>query len=121
MSDNCRIENLIIRYIQRDIKEDELRILDQWLEQAPENQSLFFQLKNLYDSARIAQLSSEDEGNANWKRMLSRIQEDERESLEMQPQMMTNRQSSNHWQYASPSSSCRAFYCRSNRHGFFLR
>lgn len=97
MSDNCRIENLIIRYIQRDIKEDELRILDQWLEQAPENQSLFFQLKNLYDSARIAQLSSEDEGNANWKRMLSRIQEDERESLEMQPQMMTNRQSSNHW------------------------
>lgn len=100
MSDNCRFEELIIRYIQQEITADELRILDQWLKEAPENQSLFFQLKNLFDSAQIASLSSGIDKEASWQRMLSLIQEEEQEPVNETPQISMEKQRPNYWMVA---------------------
>ena len=46
------IEELIIRFLQQDINEEELRYLESWLEEDAEHKSYFFGLKGISDSSR---------------------------------------------------------------------
>lgn len=45
MSEKYNIEELIIRFLQQDINEEELRYLESWLEEDAEHKSYFFGLK----------------------------------------------------------------------------
>lgn len=67
------IEELIIRYLQHDIAENELRELDGWIHESEENKKNFFQLKNLFDSRNQALSSSIDMRADSWPRMLTKI------------------------------------------------
>ncbi|MFS0846339.1 MAG: hypothetical protein ACLVK0_11335 [Parabacteroides merdae] len=52
MSEKYSIEELIVRFLQQDINEDELRYLKSWLEEDVEHKSYFFELKGISDSSR---------------------------------------------------------------------
>lgn len=47
MSEKYSIEELIVRFLQQDINEDELRYLKSWLEEDVEHKSYFFELKGI--------------------------------------------------------------------------
>lgn len=48
MSEKYSIEELIVRFLQQDINEDELRYLKSWLEEDVEHKSYFFELKGIF-------------------------------------------------------------------------
>ena len=47
MSEKYNIEELIIRFLQQDINEEELHYLESWLEEDAEHKSYFFGLKSI--------------------------------------------------------------------------
>ena len=59
MSEKYNIEELIVRFLQQDINEDELRYLKSWLEEDVEHKSYFFELKGISDSSRRSFFSKE--------------------------------------------------------------
>ncbi|GHU58667.1 anti-sigma factor [Bacteroidia bacterium] len=69
------IEGLMIRFLHEDISENELRELDHWLQESPENKESFFQLKNTFDSIKNHKLLSEEEIEKSWQRMQQKMQE----------------------------------------------
>lgn len=74
MSEKYNIEELIIRFLQQDINEEELRYLESWLEEDAEHKSYFFGLKGISDSSRRSFFSKEEVNEASWQRMLARIE-----------------------------------------------
>ena len=76
MSEKYSIEELIVRFLQQDINEDELRYLKSWLEEDAEHKSYFFGLKSISDSSRRSFFSKEEVNEASWQRMLARIEKD---------------------------------------------
>lgn len=75
MVEKYNIEELIIRYLQQEISEEELRELETWLEESPANKSHLFELKNISDlsrnRSRIPHQGAEIE--ASWQRMQTRL------------------------------------------------
>jgi ferric-dicitrate binding protein FerR (iron transport regulator) len=79
MSENNNIEELIVRYFLGEINEIELRELEAWIIESPENKSYFFELKKISDSGRRS-IWSEKEKESSWQRMYNRLaKEDERQ------------------------------------------
>ena len=76
MSEKYNIEELIIRFLQQDINEEELHYLESWLEEDAEHKSYFFGLKGISDSSRRSFFSKEEVNEASWQRMLARIEKD---------------------------------------------
>lgn len=76
MSEKYNIEELIIRFLQQDINEEELHYLESWLEEDAEHKSYFFGLKSISDSSRRSFFSKEEVNEASWQRMLARIEKD---------------------------------------------
>lgn len=73
MSEKYNIEELIIRFLQQDINEEELRYLESWLEEDAKHKSYFFELKSISDSSRCSFFSKEEMNEASWQKMLARI------------------------------------------------
>lgn len=73
MSEKYNIEELIIRFLQQDINEEELRYLESWLEEDAKHKSYFFELKSISDSSRRSFFSKEEVNEASWQKMLARI------------------------------------------------
>lgn len=73
MSEKYNIEELIIRFLQQDINEEELRYLESWLEEDAEHKSYFFELKSISDSSRRSFFSKEEVNGASWQKILARI------------------------------------------------
>lgn len=48
MSEKYSIEELIVRFLQQDINEDELRYLKSWLEEDVEHKSYFFRAERYF-------------------------------------------------------------------------
>ena len=71
MSEKYSIEELIVRFLQQDINEDELRYLKSWLEEDVEHKSYFFELKGISDSSRRCFLSKEGLNETSWQKMYS--------------------------------------------------
>ena len=69
MSEKYNIEELIVRFLQQDINEDELRYLKSWLEEDVEHKSYFFELKGISDSSRRSFFSKEGTKQAGRKCM----------------------------------------------------
>lgn len=74
MSEKYNIEELIIRFLQQDINEEELRYLESWLEEDAEHKSYFFDLKCISDSSRRSFFSREDVNEASWQKMHARME-----------------------------------------------
>jgi len=72
MSENTHIEELIVRYFLDDITEEELRELESWMMDTPENKARFFELKRISDSSRRS-IWSEADKEASWQRMYDRL------------------------------------------------
>lgn len=49
MSESKNIEEIIIRYLNKEIDTDELHILEAWIDESKDNNDLFFEMKNLFD------------------------------------------------------------------------
>lgn len=81
MSEKYNIEELIIRFLQQDINEEELHYLESWLEEDVEHKSYFFGLKSISDSSRRSFFSKEEVNEASWQRMLARIENTKRRTL----------------------------------------
>lgn len=75
MEEEHNIEELTVRYLQQEIKEGELRALDAWLQQSPENKTLFFGLKYIYDTGKYAHCS--DSTDIGWQRMYARLRREQ--------------------------------------------
>ncbi|MDR1779887.1 MAG: DUF4974 domain-containing protein [Tannerella sp.] len=73
MSKTDNIESYIVRYLHGEIAEDELRELTEWLELAPENKEMFFDLKGAHDRMIKHRIVSDDELERSWQRMQQRI------------------------------------------------
>ena len=74
MSEKYNIEELIVRFLQQDINEDELRYLKSWLEEDVEHKSYFFELKGISDSSRRSFFSKEGLNETSWQKMYARIE-----------------------------------------------
>ena len=74
MSEKYSIEELIVRFLQQDINEDELRYLKSWLEEDVEHKSYFFELKGISDYSRRSFLSKEGLNETSWQKMYARIE-----------------------------------------------
>lgn len=74
MSEKYSIEELIVRFLQQDINEDELRYLKSWLEEDVEHKSYFFELKGISDSSRRSFFSKEGLNETSWQKMYARIE-----------------------------------------------
>lgn len=73
MAEQKDIEQLIIHFFQKEINEDEFRLLDEWLNADVKNKAYFFQLKRLSDDCLHPFTSRNDLAEASWQRMSARI------------------------------------------------
>jgi ferric-dicitrate binding protein FerR (iron transport regulator) len=67
------MEELIVRYLQQDISEEEARTLEAWLQEMSDNKEMFFQLKGIFDSVKHRKCLSEAEVERSWQLMRSRL------------------------------------------------
>jgi ferric-dicitrate binding protein FerR (iron transport regulator) len=72
MSENNHIEELIVRCFLGEINETELRELEIWIMESPENRNYFFELKKISDLGRRS-IWSEREKEYSWQRMYNRL------------------------------------------------
>lgn len=72
MSENSHIEELIIRYLLKEINEDEMYELETWIQESPENKEAFFRMKNISDSLQRPPFS-EKEKEDSWQRMRTKL------------------------------------------------
>lgn len=77
MTEKQPIESLIVRYLEEEITEDDLRVLETWLARSPDNRNLFFQLKSLYDMRHRPTHATDADKEAVWQRMLHRMEREE--------------------------------------------
>ena len=80
MSEKRNIDELIIHYLQQDIEEDALRVLEAWLDEDIRHKVYFFQMKNVSDFSRRSFLPYEEVTEANWEKMKILIQESQENS-----------------------------------------
>lgn len=73
MESNNSIEELIIRYLQEEIQEDELRVLDAWIHASDANKSHFFELKSLFDSRKEAAFLNRYSVERSWERLSGKL------------------------------------------------
>ncbi|MDR2921473.1 MAG: DUF4974 domain-containing protein [Tannerella sp.] len=74
MSENNHIETLIIRYLEQNISEEDIRELDRWLGESADNKTYFFQLKGIYDRICRSRHFNEEELEESWKHMLDKLE-----------------------------------------------
>lgn len=73
MESNNSIEELIIRYLQEEIREDELRVLDAWIHESDANKSRFFELKSLFDSRKEAAFLKRYSVERSWEKLAGKL------------------------------------------------
>lgn len=74
MSEPYNIEALIIRYLQQEIAEEELRELEAWLEASPDHKAYFFQIKHVVDLGHYPLFTDEKLKEFSWQRMKKRME-----------------------------------------------
>jgi ferric-dicitrate binding protein FerR (iron transport regulator) len=73
MTSNDHIEELIIRYFEKETDEDSLKELDQWIHEKEENKNLFFELKKLYDSQKLSTYLKGRSYDKQWESLYEKI------------------------------------------------
>lgn len=67
------IKELIVRFLQSEIREDEIRELDAWIYKSEENKSHFFEMKRIFDSRKQPAFSEDQTITDSWERMLAKL------------------------------------------------
>lgn len=73
MSEPYNIEVLIVRYLELEITEDELRELEAWLEASPDHKAYFFQIKHIVDLGHYPLFTDEKIKESSWQQMKERM------------------------------------------------
>ena len=73
MESNNSIEELIIRYLQNEIQEDELRVLDAWIHESDANKAHFFELKGLFVTRKEVAFLNHYSVERSWERMAGKL------------------------------------------------
>lgn len=73
MESNNSIEELIIRYLQNEIQEDELRVLDAWIHESDANKSHFFEFKGLFDTRKEVAFLNHYSVERSWERLSGKL------------------------------------------------
>ena len=68
-----QIAALIVRYLQQEITEDELRLLVAWIQESEVNRRHFFELRDLFDTRRMKLKMKDEEVQRSWQRMYGKI------------------------------------------------
>jgi len=71
------IESIILHYLQESISEDEMKILQEWLDEKKENKVLFFQTKEVYELRNKGLYPTQKEIQESKERLFSKIREEE--------------------------------------------
>lgn len=74
MLEHNHIETLIIRYLEQNISEEDVRELDRWIGESDEHKSYFFQLKGIYDRICRSKHFSDEELEKSWIRMSDKLE-----------------------------------------------
>ena len=74
MLEHNHIETLIIRYLEQNISEEDIRELDRWIGESAENKSYFFQLKGIFDRICRSKHFSDEELERSWSRMSDKLE-----------------------------------------------
>lgn len=101
MTEEYNIEDIIIRYLQQDIKEDEMRFLDVWLDESADNKRYFFQLKNISDLSRYAKPVGEEEKENSWQRMQVKMRNQSEQAAPVQVPVHKNKVYGSFMKYAA--------------------
>jgi len=91
MTENNHIEELIIRYFESSITENELMILEQWIQQSDENKVEFFELKRIYDSGQLVTYRDENDFEKKWNVLETRIVQSENGKASIKKRSMYSR------------------------------
>lgn len=68
------IEEIVVKYLQQeDLDEEQLQILNSWLQKSEENKSCFFQFKDIFHTYRNRQIFSEEEIENSWQKMHEKL------------------------------------------------
>jgi len=81
MSEQTNIEQLIIRYLQKDITEGELLQLDKWIHESDDNKAEFFQVKAIYDNTNTHKSFTDEEKEESWQQMYEKIRNKSKEEI----------------------------------------
>lgn len=73
MEVNHSIEKLIVRYLQKEIRKEELRELDAWIHESEANEAHFFALKSIFDAARQPGAYTKQQAEESWERLLPKL------------------------------------------------
>ncbi len=73
MERNNNIERIIVRYLQNNITEDEMRLLMSWLNEDPANKEMFFQIKKVHDLNTTDTYPTTEYINESWERIAHKI------------------------------------------------
>ena len=65
-----KVAGWLMHYFHQDISINELKKLNQWLQESPENKETFFQLKNIHDSLSHQTLLSEEDEEQSWQKVM---------------------------------------------------
>lgn len=101
MTEEYNIEDIIIRYLQQEIKEDEMRFLDAWLDESADNKRYFFQLKNISDLSRYTKPVGEEEKENSWQRMQMKMQNEPKQASPVQVPIHYNKVYGSFLKYAA--------------------
>jgi len=89
MKDYADIEHIIIHFLQKEISEEEMKLLIEWLNNSPANKESFFRLKKIYDQSNKKLHPDTYEIEKNKKRLLDTIKREEK--INRQNQLSLNR------------------------------
>lgn len=73
MQPDNHMEELIVRFLQREIHEEEIRELDAWIHESEENRSRFFDMKGIFDSRKQSEFREDQMIADSWERMLVKL------------------------------------------------
>jgi ferric-dicitrate binding protein FerR (iron transport regulator) len=73
MPEKHAIEEIIVRYLEQDVSDEELRALDAWLQESEENKDCLFQFKQICDLTRNFRVLSEEDINKSWQKMEQKL------------------------------------------------
>jgi hypothetical protein len=72
MERNNNIERIIVRYLQNNITEDEMRLLMSWLNEDPANKEMFFQIMKVHDLNNTDTYPTTEYINESWERIANK-------------------------------------------------
>ena len=73
MEKNSNIEIIIVRYLQNNISEEEMRLLMSWINENKTNKDMFFQIKKIHDLKNTDTYPTNDYMNESWERIANKI------------------------------------------------